>query len=133
MGNNTNYFFSTTFILSLLLLLLATFTTACSEPCRQPKPKPSPSSSKPPFCPRDTLKFGACVEILGLGSVGVGGPTTGPCCAVLQGLADLEVAACLCTALKANVLGIINLNMSVALSVLFSACHKTIPDGFKCE
>nr|GMD42865.1 14 kDa proline-rich protein DC2.15-like [Ipomoea batatas] len=129
MGNKTNYFFSTTFILSLLLLLLATFTTACSEPCRQPKPSP-PSK---PFCPRDTLKFGACVDILGLGSVGVGGPTTGPCCAVLQGLADLEVAACLCTALKANVLGIINLNMSVALSVLFSACHKTIPDGFKCE
>ncbi|XP_019173926.1 PREDICTED: 14 kDa proline-rich protein DC2.15-like [Ipomoea nil] len=125
MGNKTNYFFSTTFILSLLLL--ATFTTACSEPCRR-----SPSSK--PFCPRDTLKFGACVDILGLGStVGVGGPTTSPCCALLQGLADLEVAACLCTALKANVFGIIDLNMSVAFSVLFSACQKTIPDGYKCE
>lgn len=124
MASKTNYFFS----IILSLLLLATFTTACSEPCR---PKPSPSSM--PVCPRDTLKLGACVDILGLGSVAVGGLTTSPCCAVLQGLADLEVAACLCTALKANVLGIINLNVSVALSVVVSACQKTIPAGFKCE
>ncbi|CAF1825506.1 BnaCnng34320D [Brassica napus] len=38
----------------------------------------------------------------------------------LKGLVDLEAAACLCTALKANVLGI-KLNVPVSLSLLLNA------------
>ncbi|KAJ6758593.1 LIPID TRANSFER PROTEIN [Salix koriyanagi] len=92
------------------------------------KPKPTPPAS----CPRDTLKLGACADILGLVNVAVGTPPYTKCCPLLGGLADLDVALCLCTAIKANVLGI-NLNIPVALSVLVSACGKSIPPDFKCQ
>lgn len=109
----------------LVLSLLAnysTFTNACGS-CN-PKPKPTPK------CPRDTLKLGACADVLGLVNV-VGSPTSSNCCALLEGLADLEAALCLCTAIKANVLGI-NLNVPITLSVILSACQKSVPSGFQC-
>ncbi|KAG6409505.1 hypothetical protein SASPL_127545 [Salvia splendens] len=111
------------------LLLSAAFTSGCGT-C---KPHPAPKVPPPnPFCPRDTLKLGVCADLLGLVNVVVGAPPSGDkCCPLLEGLADLEVAACLCTAIKANVLGI-NLDIPVALSVLLSACQKTVPPGFKC-
>ncbi|KAL3746552.1 hypothetical protein ACJRO7_015504 [Eucalyptus globulus] len=113
------------FILSLLLL--ATVSNACHT-CTLPSPSPPPAA-----CPRDTLKLGACVDLLGgVVSVVVGTPASSPCCALLEGLADLDVALCLCTAIKANVLGI-NLNIPIALSAIVSACGKSIPPGFKCE
>ncbi|KAK4415386.1 pEARLI1-like lipid transfer protein 3 [Sesamum alatum] len=118
-------------ILILSLLLFATFTSGCGT-C-QPKPQPAPKAPPVnPFCPIDTLKLGICADVLGLVNVVVGNPPSGnKCCALIQGLADLEAAACLCTAIKANVLGI-NLDVPIALSVLVSACAKTIPPGFKC-
>ncbi|KAG6739269.1 hypothetical protein POTOM_056860 [Populus tomentosa] len=114
-------------ILILSLLFFSTFSSACG-PC-QPKNKPPPPP-KEPTCPRDTLKLGACADILGLVNVVVGSPPYSKCCPLLEGLADLEAALCLCTAIKANVLGI-NLNVPVALSILVSACGKSIPPGFK--
>ncbi|PIM97492.1 hypothetical protein CDL12_30037 [Handroanthus impetiginosus] len=114
-------------ILILSFLPFAAFAAACGT-CR-PAPKGPPAN---PYCPRDTLKLGVCADLLGLVNVLVGSPPSGhKCCAVLEGLADLEVAACLCTAIKANVLGI-NLNVPVALSALVSACRKVIPTGYKC-
>ncbi|KAM7492961.1 hypothetical protein LguiB_027570 [Lonicera macranthoides] len=105
------------------------------SPPLAPKPKSPPTSppSTIPTCPRDTLKLGACANLLGgvIGSV-VGTPASSECCAVLSGLADLEAAVCLCTAIKANVLGI-NLNVPVTLSLLISACEKEVPPGFKCQ
>ncbi|KAL6534106.1 hypothetical protein OROHE_013939 [Orobanche hederae] len=125
-------------ILILSILLFATFTASGCGTCvpTKPNPKPAPSYVPPPnpFCPRDTLKLGVCADLLGLINVQIGIPPSGynnKCCPLLEGLADLEVAACLCTAIKANVLGI-NLNVPVALSVLISSCGKTIPTGFKC-
>ncbi|CAK9180122.1 unnamed protein product [Ilex paraguariensis] len=109
-----------TTILIFSLLLLAPFSHACGVCQPKPTPKPMlPPKAPPvnPFCPRDTLKLGVCADLLGLVNLVVGSPPTSKCCAVLEGLADLEVAACLCTAIKANVLGI-NLNVPVALSVL---------------
>ncbi|KAK8660713.1 hypothetical protein V6N13_051627 [Hibiscus sabdariffa] len=84
------------------------------------------------YCPKDTLKLGACADLLGLVNIIVGTPPSSKCCALLQGLADLEAALCLCTAIKANVLGI-NLNVPVTLSLILSACQKEVPRGFKCE
>ncbi|KAK2452916.1 alpha-amylase inhibitor/lipid transfer/seed storage family protein precursor [Trifolium repens] len=117
---------------------------ACPPP---PKPKPSPPppspiacpppptpSTSPPTsekCPSDTLKLGVCADILG-NNVIVGTPISSKCCALLQGLVDLEAALCLCTAIKANVLGT-NLNIPVTLSLLLSACQKSVPSGFKCS
>lgn len=114
-------------LLVVSLLSYSTFTNACGT-CHKPTPSPPPPSGK---CPKDTLKLGVCADILGLVNVVVGSPVSSNCCALLQGLVDLEAALCLCTAIKANVLGI-NLNVPVTLSLLLSACQKTVPPGFQC-
>lgn len=125
----SNYNLSSAAIVVLSFLLLATLSSACG-PC-QPKP-PVKAPPVNPFCPRDTLKFGVCADLLGgLVSLVAGTPPSSKCCAVLEGLADLEAAACLCTAIKASVLGI-NVEVPVAISLLVSACGKSIPPGFKC-
>ncbi|CAM0871177.1 unnamed protein product [Alopecurus aequalis] len=103
-------------------------------------PCPPPSSSTPPpsssgKCPKDTLKLGVCANVLGLVNVGIGKPPSGggkKCCSLLSGLADLEAAVCLCTALKANVLGIV-LNVPIKLSLILNYCGKTAPTGFQCS
>ncbi|KAK7384692.1 hypothetical protein VNO78_30393 [Psophocarpus tetragonolobus] len=114
--------------LVLSLLSYSSFTDACGKCKPKPTPSPPPPSGK---CPKDTLKFGACVSILGLPNIVVGSPVSTECCALLEGLADLEAALCLCTAIKANVLGI-NLDVPITLSLLLSACQKTVPSGFQC-
>nr|GMD00582.1 14 kDa proline-rich protein DC2.15-like [Ipomoea batatas] len=80
----------------------------------------------------DALKLGVCANLLG-GLVGavVGTPPTLPCCSLIAGLADLEAAVCLCTAIRANVLGI-NLNIPVALSLVLNDCGRQVPNGFTC-
>ncbi|XP_010250206.1 PREDICTED: 14 kDa proline-rich protein DC2.15-like [Nelumbo nucifera] len=121
------------------LLCSAAFSSAC-VPCN-PKPNPSPKfppnlppKSPPanPFCPRDTLKLGACSELLGgLVNHVAGTPPSSKCCTLLDGLVDAEAAACICTVIKENAFGI-KLEWSVAFSMLVSACKKSIPPGFKC-
>uniref|UniRef100_A0ACD5TT82 Uncharacterized protein n=1 Tax=Avena sativa TaxID=4498 RepID=A0ACD5TT82_AVESA len=96
-----------------------------------PCPPPPSSSGK---CPKDTLKLGACANVLGLINAGVGKAPSGggdKCCSLLGGLADLEAAVCLCTALKANVLGIV-LNVPIKLSLILNYCGKSAPSGFQC-
>ncbi|KAD4384541.1 hypothetical protein R6Q59_011328 [Mikania micrantha] len=117
-------------IFIFFLIFSVTLSSACG-PCT---PKEIPPKSPPayPYCPRDTLKLGVCADVLGLVNVVVGSPESSKCCALLEGLVDLEVAACLCTAIKANVLGL-NLNIPVSLSLLVNTCGKKIPTGFKCE
>ena len=138
-------------IILFSLLAYSTFSHACGscKPTPSPKPKPSPPppsttpcpptpSTTPPTppasqkCPSDTLKLGVCADVLGLVNVIVGSPASSKCCALLQGLVDLDAAICLCTAIKANVLGI-NLNVPITLSLLLSACEKSVPSGFQCS
>ncbi|PPD87695.1 hypothetical protein GOBAR_DD15334 [Gossypium barbadense] len=64
-------------------------------------------------------------------NVTVGSPPVMPCCSLLNGLVDLEAAACLCTAIRANVLGL-NLNIPVSLSLLLNVCSRNVPTGFQC-
>jgi hypothetical protein len=92
-------------------------------------PAPAPVAES---CPKDALKLGVCADLLGLIPIAVGSPPSSKCCALLAGLADLEAAVCLCTAIKANVLGI-NLNVPVSLSLPISACQKSVPPGFQCK
>ncbi|XP_059669732.1 14 kDa proline-rich protein DC2.15-like [Cornus florida] len=95
----------------------------------KPNPTPSPSSLS---CPRDALKLGVCGNLLdGLIGVIIGNPPTAPCCTLFGGLVDLEAAVCLCTAIRANVLGI-NVNASFSLTLLFNACGRTLPPGYTC-
>ena len=73
-----------------------------------------------------------CANVLnGLINLQLGTPPKQPCCSLIQGLADLEAAVCLCTALKANILGI-HLNVPVDLSLLVNYCGKNVPSGFQC-
>ncbi|TQE14068.1 hypothetical protein C1H46_000362 [Malus baccata] len=91
----------------------------------------SPNPNKT-ACPRVALKLGVCANVLsGLVNVNVGQVPLRPCCSLLFGLVDLEAAVCLCTAIKANILGI-NINIPIAVSLLLSACGENIPKGFQC-
>ncbi|XP_058104556.1 14 kDa proline-rich protein DC2.15-like [Magnolia sinica] len=127
----------------------ATHSSACPPPPSpkprptpnpNPKPTPTPTPSRPTptptptrgTCPRDALKLGVCANLLGLVNVVVGSPPTLPCCSLIQGLADLEAALCLCTAIRANVLGI-NLNIPVSLSLVLNNCGRKVPSGFECS
>ncbi|KAI4327108.1 hypothetical protein L6164_019608 [Bauhinia variegata] len=123
-------------LLSLNLLFFTVVSSTyvpCPPPPKVPKhpPVPKPPTHKQATCPKDTLKLGVCANVLNLVNVKVGSPPTLPCCSLLTGLADLEAAVCLCTALKANILGI-NLNIPVKLSLLLNVCGRDIPKGFQC-
>uniref|UniRef100_A0A7N0VMW9 Bifunctional inhibitor/plant lipid transfer protein/seed storage helical domain-containing protein n=1 Tax=Kalanchoe fedtschenkoi TaxID=63787 RepID=A0A7N0VMW9_KALFE len=133
---------SSTATLALFLMFNILFFTVvsacgtCPTPTPKPKPKPKPTPKPSPTpssgkCPKDTLKFGVCADVLGLVKVVVGSPPVKPCCSLLEGLVDAEAAVCLCTALKANVLGI-NLNIPVSLELLLNVCSRKAPKGFKC-
>ncbi|XP_027331387.1 36.4 kDa proline-rich protein isoform X2 [Abrus precatorius] len=95
-------------------------------------PCPPPQSPAQATCPIDTLKLGACVDLLGgLVHIGVGDPVANQCCPVLQGLVELEAAVCLCTTLK---LKLLNLNIYVPLALqLLVACGKSPPPGYTCS
>ncbi|VVB07748.1 unnamed protein product [Arabis nemorensis] len=94
---------------------------------------PSPSTpGSSGNCPIDALRLGVCANVLrGLLNIQLGQPSAQPCCSVIQGLVDLEAAVCLCTALRANVLGI-NLNVPISLSLLLNVCDKNVPSRFQC-
>jgi hypothetical protein len=125
---------SAIFLVTLIVFLSysTTLTVACGG-CGTPVVIPTPPAvpiHKRAHCPKDALKLGVCLDLLGLVGLNIGS-TSSKCCAIIGGLADLEAAVCLCTAIKANVLGI-NLNVPVTLGLLLSSCKKTLPDGFQC-
>ncbi|CAH2071473.1 unnamed protein product [Thlaspi arvense] len=98
----------------------------CSIPRPKHKLKPTPS------CPRNTLKLAVCANVLkDLIKIQLRKPPVKTCCSVLNGRIDLEAAVCLCTALKANVLGI-KLNVPVSLTLLLNVCGRKTPSGFIC-
>ncbi|KAL0315594.1 UNVERIFIED_CONTAM: proline-rich protein [Sesamum radiatum] len=94
------------------------------KPCTPPPGKAT--------CPIDTLKLGACVDLLGgLVHIGLGDPAVNECCPMLSGLVELEAAACLCTTLKIKAL---NLKIYVPLALqLLVTCGKTPPPGYTCS
>ncbi|KAJ8513448.1 hypothetical protein OPV22_003882 [Ensete ventricosum] len=119
-------------VLNLLFLALTSGCGTCPAPTpKLPKPTPKPSYGK---CPVDTLKLATCANVLnGLVTVGAGEFPKQPCqcCSLVEGLLDLEAAVCLCTALKANILGI-NLNVPINLTLLVNYCGKKVPAEFQC-
>lgn len=96
-----------------------------------PTPTPSPPTPTPSYdtCPIDGLKLGVCLDILG-NEVHIGDASV-KCCPLVQGVAGLTVAACLCTAIKAKVLDI-SLYVPLALKVLVNDCGCAIPPGYTC-
>ncbi|XP_009801825.1 14 kDa proline-rich protein DC2.15-like [Nicotiana tabacum] len=121
--------------LNLILFSMVSGCGTCPKPKPKPKPKPScppPPSSETAICPIDTLKLGVCADVLGLVNAVIGSPPVAPCCSLLSGLANVEAALCLCSAIKANILGI-NLNVPISLSLLLNVCSKEAPSGFQCS
>lgn len=118
----------------LFNLMLSIFVSSNKVPC-PPKGTPSPASTPKTQgkCPKDTLKFGVCGSWLGLVTEVIGTKPSKECCTVIKGLADLEAALCLCTAIKANVLGVVKVNVPIAISLLVNACGKKVPEGFVCS
>ncbi|KMZ58720.1 Lipid transfer protein [Zostera marina] len=133
---------STALLFIAINLLFFTFTNGCTScPTKphhhhhhhqhHPIPKPTPSSPKCK-CPIDALKLGVCANVLGgLIHIGAGKPPKVPCCPLISGLLDLEAAVCLCTAIKADILGI-HLDVPISLSLLLNYCGKRVPEGFTC-
>ncbi|CAI0482660.1 unnamed protein product [Linum tenue] len=127
-----------------LNLLFFSMASACGGGCPNPKPtptapptpRPTPPTPKPTprggKCPIDALKLGVCADVLAnLLNLKLGSPPVQPCCSLINGLVDVEAAVCLCTAIKANILGI-NLNVPVSLSLLLNVCNQKLPSGFQC-
>ncbi|KAI3706935.1 hypothetical protein L6452_25031 [Arctium lappa] len=110
---------TTAFLLTLNLLF---FTLVSSQ-----------TSPVEASCATNALKFGVCAGFLNnlLAGITVGTPPSVPCCNLLLGLVEFEAAACLCTAIKANVLGI-NLDTPVSLNLVLNNCGKGVPSGFQC-
>ncbi|KAH0648700.1 hypothetical protein KY285_033948 [Solanum tuberosum] len=127
-----------------LNILLFTMVSSTNVPCPPPPhpkphyPTPTPSTPSTPSskgkCPKDTLKLNACANLLGdlLHLVIGSSPAKTECCSLIEGLVDLDAAVCLCTALKANVLGI-NLNIPLSLRLLLNNCGKYAPKNFQCK
>ncbi|XP_019420846.1 PREDICTED: 14 kDa proline-rich protein DC2.15-like [Lupinus angustifolius] len=148
MDSSTSSTLAFFYSINLLFFVLANGCYTCTKPKQNPIPIPNPNpNSNPnpnpntfPFpnqsaksCPRDALKLGVCANVLNtpIGAL-VGSPLNHPCCSILEGLLDLEVAVCLCTAIKANILGI-NINIPISLSLLLNYCDKTPPSEFQCS
>lgn len=113
-----------------ILLNIISFTHASSH---RHYNLPPPSEASPLKCPKDTLKFGVCGSWLGLVTEVIGTKPSEECCTLVKGLADLEAALCLCTAINANVLGIVKLKVPIAITLIVDACGKKVPQGFVCE
>ncbi|XP_025825295.1 cortical cell-delineating protein-like [Panicum hallii] len=115
--------------LAALLMALAALSMAAAQ---VPPPPPPPPSSGNGTC--EPLKLRVCGGLLSglLGGLlpGAGG-NGGQCCPLLGGLVDLDAAACVCAALRANVLGV-NLNVPLALDRLINTCGRDVPAGFTC-
>ncbi|KAJ4719078.1 14 kDa proline-rich protein DC2.15-like [Melia azedarach] len=132
MGSKSSASLALFLALNVLFFALVSACGTCPTPNPKPKPNPTPSPSNKGSCPRDALKLGICADLLGgLLNVNIGTPPKTPCCTLIQGLADLEAAVCLCTAIKANILGI-NLNIPLSLGLLLNVCEKKVPSGFQC-
>ncbi|KAH0869310.1 hypothetical protein HID58_076332 [Brassica napus] len=95
--------------IALLLILNVIFFTLVSS---------NPVPYRNPTC-KNALKFKVCANVLDLVKVSL--PQRSKCCGLIKGLVDLEAAVCLCTALKADLLGL-KLNVPISLSVILNQC-----------
>ncbi|MBA0860075.1 hypothetical protein Goshw_013788 [Gossypium schwendimanii] len=123
---------SMTLLLALIILFFslvsATFPSSSSSGSNL-----AASPSAQGSCPIDILKLGVCANLLDLvnANVTIGSPQATPCCSLLGGLNGTKAATCLCTAIRANILGI-NLNIPIALQLGLNSCSMSVPSGFQC-
>ncbi|MFQ6632849.1 hypothetical protein Gotur_012162, partial [Gossypium turneri] len=118
-------------LLSALIILFFSLVSATCPSCSSSGSNLASSASAQGSCPIDIRKLGVCANLLDLVNVNVGSPQATPCCSRLGGLNEIEAATCLCTAIRANVLGI-NLNIPLSVSLVLNACSINVPSGFQC-
>ncbi|KAH6556567.1 hypothetical protein KP509_1Z170000, partial [Ceratopteris richardii] len=95
-----------------------------------------PTSPSPPSaggrktCPVDIIKLNVCSPLLG--SI-LGNPLQSNCCALL-GLIGVDIDICLCLAIDANVLGLINIHIPKLdiVAKIATSCGHTLPPDFTC-
>ncbi|KAF8693347.1 hypothetical protein HU200_038736 [Digitaria exilis] len=121
--------------LALSILTFAVAVRGCAPYCPTPPVVPPPPVVPTPSgggsCPINALKLEVCANVLNLLKLNLPVSGNNQCCPLLQGLVDLDAAVCLCTAIKANILGI-NLNVPIDLSLLLNNCGKICPADFTC-
>ncbi|KNA20652.1 hypothetical protein SOVF_050410 [Spinacia oleracea] len=83
-------------------------------------------------CPLDTLKLNVCADVLNIVHLRVGSPKKAECCSLVGNLINLNAAACLCTAVHADILGLVHLNLKVDLTALVNYCDCKLPTDFIC-
>ncbi|KAL8090897.1 hypothetical protein AgCh_040098 [Apium graveolens] len=99
-----------------------------------------PDLQSPPVgaetCPKNTVKVKiACADVFGFSVLPIGAefnPLRTPCCKLVEGLLDIEVAACFCRAIKLDYVSP-GTSIPVKLVTLFNYCKKEAPPGFVCE
>lgn len=114
---------------NISLFLIIQVSSAANIPLLLPPPAPA-------ACPKNALKLSVvCANVLGIPVRQVGGsvnPPRKPCCKLIEGLVDIEVAVCFCTVIKASAFGA-KLNFHVSLVMLINYCKKQLPAEFRCE
>ncbi|KAK8651105.1 hypothetical protein V6N13_140719 [Hibiscus sabdariffa] len=80
------------------------------------------------------LNLGVCLNVLGgLLNLEVGNVPSQQCCSLIRGLVDLEASVCLCTAIRANVLDVIKLDVPISLSLLLNDCGRGTSTDYLCS
>ncbi|GMI80405.1 hypothetical protein like AT4G12520 [Hibiscus trionum] len=136
---------STALFLSLNLLFFALVSShnsdsnskgsSCTTNSRNPivvRPGDVLPSSRGQSGTCNPLNLGVCLNLLSLVDVVLGNVPTKPCCSLIEGLLELEAAVCLCTTIRANVLGI-NINLPISLSLLLNNCGRRVDTEYICN
>lgn len=125
----SNRFSRVFLVFNISMFFMTQVSSAANIPLLLPPPAPA-------ACPKNALKLSVvCANVLGIPVRQVGGlvtPHRKPCCKLIEGLVDIEVAVCFCTAIKANAFGA-KLDLPVSLVMLINYCQKQLPPGFRCE
>ncbi|CAI8590504.1 unnamed protein product [Vicia faba] len=109
-----------TFLVLFLNIFFLTTVSSSQEPTVLPTP--------PLNCPNDLHLCAALLQ--DLVNIEVGLSQSKPCCSLIADLVNLDAALCLCTSIKANVLGT---NLNIPLKVVFDVCGRSTPNGFVCH
>ncbi|XP_010448888.1 PREDICTED: pEARLI1-like lipid transfer protein 3 [Camelina sativa] len=80
-------------------------------------------------CPRDPLQLRVCANVLGLANVTAGDTRARSCCTAINGLANVQVADCLCFIFRPLPLVF---GIDKAVREIFFACNMVFLIGFQC-
>jgi hypothetical protein len=86
-------------------------------------------------CPTNALAdLKVCADVLVLLKLKINVPRNQQCCPLLGNLVNLDLAACLCAAIKLNVLGIpVNLPLDVPLVLNYCGRNASAVPGSNCS